>query len=109
MVFIEIFVGILFISLGLIVHFGKQYDLIAGYNTMDEEKKKAFDIGRYARLFGVTFYIMGLLLILFALLFSLLGIGNGYLVGIMLIIILSGVCYLNIVGEIIKQKARRHL
>ena len=70
MIFIEIFVGFILISIGLIVHLGKQYNLIAGYNTMDEQKQKAFDIVRFARLFGITFYSMGIALIIFGIIFS---------------------------------------
>jgi len=107
MVLIEIFVGLFLISVGLVVQYGKQYDFIAGYNSLEEHKKKAFDIIRYARLFGITFYIMGSALIFFTIIFSLLGIGSGYLVGIMLIVIPTGVVYLNLIGEIIKQKRKR--
>lgn len=107
LVYIDVGVGLLLISIGLIVHLGKQYDLIAGYNTMDEEKKSRFDIIKYARLFGVTFYIMGILLVLFALLFAFMNIDKGYMVFVMLVIILGGVIYLNVMGEIIKRKANK--
>jgi len=107
MIFIEIFVGFFLISIGLIVHLGKQYDLIAGYNTMDEQKKQAFDIIRYARLFGITFYSMGIALIVFAIVFSLLSIESGYLMAAMLVLMLIGVGYLNLMGEIIKRKKKQ--
>ena len=114
MIFIEIFVGLFLISMGLIVHLGKQYDLIAGYNTMDaryntmdEQKKQAFDIIRYARLFGITFYSMGIALIVFAIVFSLLSIESGYLMAAMLVLMLIGVGYLNLMGEIIKRKKKQ--
>jgi len=107
MIFIEIFVGFFLISIGLIVHLGKQYDLIAGYNKMDEQKKQAFDIIRYARLFGITFYSMGIALIVFAIVFSLLSIESGYLMAAMLVLMLIGVGYLNLMGEIIKRKKKQ--
>jgi hypothetical protein len=107
LVFIDVGVGLLLISIGLIVHLGKQYDLIAGYNTMDEQKKRRFDIIKYARLFGVTFYIMGTLLVLFALLFAFMNIDKGYMVGVMLVVIFGGVIYLNVMGEIIKRNAKK--
>ena len=105
LVYVDVGVGLLLISIGLLVHLGKHHDLIAGYNTMEEQKKKRFDIIKYARLFGVTFYIMGTLLALFALLFAFMNIDKGYMVVVMLVIILGGVIYLNVMGRIIKRKA----
>lgn len=105
-IFIGIFIGLLLISLGLLIHRGKKYDLIAGYNTMDERKKSVFNIEKYARLFGITFYLIGILLIIYSLVIELFDIDNGYFVLVMLAIISVGVGYLNLMGQILKKQSK---
>ena len=104
MLFIGISIGVFLIALGLLIHLGKNYDLIAGYNTMNEAEKSAFNIIKFARLFGITFYIMGITLIIFSFVLALFDIDNGYFVGVMLVIIFGGVGYLNLMGQIIKRQ-----
>jgi flagellar basal body-associated protein FliL len=56
---LNLIIGALFIVLGLVVHVGKMYFLISGYNTMRKEKKANVDIRRLARLVGIYSYING--------------------------------------------------
>ena len=103
---IGLFIGLLLITFGLIVHLGKKYDLIAGYNTMDEPEKSAFNIKMYARHFGIVFYIMGTVLVLYSMVIELFDLTKDYFVYIMLVVILPGVGYLQVMGWIIKKQSR---
>jgi len=60
---INIVTGIFLILLGLIIKHGKMYFLIAGYNTMPEEKKKNYDISGFATLMRNYFILMGIIII----------------------------------------------
>jgi len=102
--YLELFIGLLLISLGILVHLGKKHDYIAGYNTMDEIEKSAFNIEKYDMHFGITFYLMGIVLILYSLGIELYNINDGYFVFVMLIVIAVGVGYLNLMGQIIKRQ-----
>ena len=57
-------VAILFIIIGAAVKYGKAYYLIAGYNTMPKESKKKYDIEGIANVFGITFFAMGIVIII---------------------------------------------
>jgi phosphoglycerol transferase MdoB-like AlkP superfamily enzyme len=109
LVFILIFtfVGALIFSLGLIVYKYKQYDLISGYNTMSEEKKARFDIKRYARIFGIVFYTMGIAIITITLVFYFFRLDQTYFIWYILAIILSGIFFLNVKGWKYKRKSNR--
>ena len=74
-----ILVGILFIALGLAVHIGKWYFLIAGYNTMPKEKKARVDTEGLGRLVGIYSYANGGVIILVGILHA-LGLLNVVLV-----------------------------
>lgn len=60
----NLIIGAFFIILGLMVHVGKFYFLISGYNTMRKEKKANVDIRGLARLIGVYSYANGSIFIL---------------------------------------------
>ena len=53
-------IGLFFISLGALIHYGKLYNLIAGYNTMPTSEKKKVDIEGVAKLFWYVMLVMGL-------------------------------------------------
>ena len=59
-----IFTALIFIIIGVLVKYGKMYSLIAGYNTMSDEKKAAYDIEGIATLLKNVFFGMALLIIL---------------------------------------------
>lgn len=105
-ILIFIFVGVLIFSLGLIVHKYKQYDLMSGYNTMSEEKKAHFDIKRYARIFGVVFYTMGVAIIVLTLVFYFFSLDQTNFFWFVMAIILGGVFYLNVKRWKYKRKSR---
>lgn len=52
-------IGVLFVVMGLLVHKGKMYFLISGYNTMNKEKKAKVDVVGLGRYMGIHFYING--------------------------------------------------
>lgn len=56
-------IGAFFIAMGLAVHVFKWYFLIAGYNTMANEKKANVDTESLGRLMGVYSYVNGGVLI----------------------------------------------
>ncbi len=60
----NLIIGAFFIILGLMVHVGKFYFLISGYNTMRKEKKANVDIRGLARLIGFYSYANGFIFIL---------------------------------------------
>ena len=103
MLFIGIFIGFFLIGLGLLIHLGKKYGLIAGYNTMKESEKSVFNIKKFARLFGFTFYIMGLSIIISSFAQSWFSIDDGYFVVFLLFVVFGGVGYLNLMGQLIKK------
>ena len=55
-------VAILFISLGVLVKYGKMYWLIAGYNTMSKEEKEKYNIERIANVFRNGMFGMALII-----------------------------------------------
>lgn len=108
LVFIIIFslVGLLFFSLGLIVHKYKQYDLISGYNTMKEDMKARFKIESYARIFGIVFYAIGTAIIMLTLVFNIFQLDKTYVIWFSLAIIFAGIIYLNVMGWRYKRESR---
>jgi hypothetical protein len=54
-----ILVFVAMIAIGAAVKYGKQYWLIAGYNTMPEEKKKNVDIAGLASFMGNCAFVLG--------------------------------------------------
>ena len=71
--------GVLFIALGLAVHVGKWYFLIAGYNTMPKEKKAHVNTEGLGRLIGIYSYANGGILIVMGI-FHALGLLNMILI-----------------------------
>ncbi|MBL7472242.1 DUF3784 domain-containing protein [Robertkochia sediminum] len=67
-----LFVALLYIVLGVLVKYGKFYNLIAGYNTMPETQKKRYDIDGIASVFRNAMFGMALIIVL------------GYLLGLWL-------------------------
>ena len=60
----SILVGIIFIITGIAIKHGKMYNLIAGYNSMSEEKKAQYDIEKIATLFrNVMFGMSGIIIV----------------------------------------------
>jgi len=60
---INVITSIFLIIIGVIIKNGKMYNLIAGYNTMPQEKKKNFDITGFASLMRNCFVLMGMIII----------------------------------------------
>ena len=56
-------IAILFVSLGILIKFGKMYFLIADYNTMSKEEQEKIDIKKVANLFKNTMFIMAIAII----------------------------------------------
>jgi len=54
-----ILVFVTMVAIGAAVKYGKQYWLIAGYNTMPEEKKKNVDIAGLANFMGNCAFVLG--------------------------------------------------
>lgn len=106
MVFINIIIGLFLIAMGFTIHLGKRYDLIAGYNSMDDKEKESFDIDKFAKHFGITFYIMGLGVVISALVFELLNINGSYWIAVLSVLVLGGALYLVILGEIMKRSSK---
>lgn len=59
-----LFVALLYIVLGILVKYGKMYNLIAGYNTMSETQKKYYDIEGIASVFRNAMFGMALIIVL---------------------------------------------
>ena len=57
-------IAIIFISLGVLIKYGKMYFLIAGYNTMSKEKQENYDIDGIATVFRNAMFGMALLMII---------------------------------------------
>ena len=49
---------------GILIKYGKNYYLIAGYNTMSKERKDKYDISRIADLTGNVLFAMALLIMI---------------------------------------------
>mgnify|MGYP000285691619 CR=1 FL=1 len=62
--YVTIFVGILCILLGALVKYFKCYWLIAGYNTMSEEKRKNVDTEALGKLMGNYMFLLGIIFII---------------------------------------------
>ena len=60
---INVITGIFFIAIGVIIKYGKMHNLIAGYNTMSEEKKKRFNITGFTSLLRNCLVLMGIIII----------------------------------------------
>jgi len=57
-------IALLFVTLGVLIKYGKMYFLIAGYNTMSAEEKAQYNIKKIATLFrNVTFAMAAVLVI----------------------------------------------
>jgi hypothetical protein len=56
-------IAILFISLGILIKYGKMYFLIAGYNTLPAKKKAKYNIDGIATVFRNTMFGMALIII----------------------------------------------
>ncbi|MFA5451061.1 MAG: DUF3784 domain-containing protein [Dehalococcoidales bacterium] len=61
---IFVVIGLILIGIGLSVHVFKWYFLIAGYNTMPEEKRKKVNTEGLGRLLGIYCYVNGGMFIL---------------------------------------------
>lgn len=61
MIVTGILISITMFALGAIIKYGKQYWLIAGYNTMPKEKQKNVDIAGLTSFMGNCFFGLGLL------------------------------------------------
>lgn len=59
----------------------------------------------YARHFGIVFYIMGTVLVLYSMSIEFFDLANDYFIYVMLVVILLGVGYLNMMGRIIKKQS----
>jgi len=62
--YVTIFVGILCILSGALVKYFKCYWLIAGYNTMSEEKRKNVDTEALGKLMGNYMFLLGIIFII---------------------------------------------
>lgn len=60
----SITVALIFIVLGILIKYGKQYWLIAGYNTMPKEKQEQLDIKGIANVFRNAMFGMAIIMIL---------------------------------------------
>ncbi len=54
--------ALIFVLLGILIKYGKMYNLIAGYNTLSKEEKEKYDIEGIATvfrngMFGMAFFI----------------------------------------------------
>ncbi len=59
--------ALIFIVLGIVIKYGKFYDLIAGYNTLSKEEKATYNIEKIAALFrNVMFFMAAIILIGYA-------------------------------------------
>ncbi len=67
----ELFVGLFFIILGVLIYFFP--NLIAGYNTMTKEDKKKVDINGLSKLMRNSFIIFGIYIIVIYYTLSYLG------------------------------------
>lgn len=54
--------AIIFIVLGILIKYGKFYNLIAGYNTMSKEEKAKYNIEKIATLFRNVMFFMAFLI-----------------------------------------------
>lgn len=63
MIVTGIFIFITMVALGVIIKYGKQYWLIAGYNTMPKEKQKNVDIAGLANFMGNCFFALGVIVL----------------------------------------------
>jgi hypothetical protein len=51
--------GLIFITIGCVIRFGKMYFLISGYNTLPPSERKLVDIEGYARFLGLYTLVLG--------------------------------------------------
>ncbi|GAB2493011.1 hypothetical protein GCM10008929_16900 [Alkalibacterium psychrotolerans] len=63
-----LFMGLIMLVIGFLVHVKKMDMLIAGYNTMPKEKKKKVDTKALGKLLGFYGYISGAFFLILALL-----------------------------------------
>lgn len=59
-----ILTSIIFFVLGILIKYAKLYFLIAGYNTMSDERKADYDIDGISAVFGNSFIGMALLMMI---------------------------------------------
>lgn len=59
-----VFVALIFLFLGIIIKYGKQYNLIAGYNTLPDEEKSNIDIFRLANLVSNALFYMAIIIVM---------------------------------------------
>ena len=107
MFFINFAIGIFLTAIGLVVHLGKKYNWIAGYNTMDEVDKEIFDIEKFARHFGIALYITGIGIMISSIVFQCLNIEAAYSVLILIVMVIGCVVYLNMVEWVIERNPKR--
>ena len=60
----NITVAIIFIVLGILIKYGKNYGLIAGYNTMSKAEQEKHDIKGIANVFKNAMFGMALIMLL---------------------------------------------
>ena len=56
-------VAIVFVVLGVLIKYGKLYNLIAGYNTLSDEEKDKIDIEGIGELMKNVFFAMALIVL----------------------------------------------
>ena len=60
----SILIASVFVVIGVLIKYGKFYNLIAGYNTLSKEEKEKYDIERIGNLFlGVMIFMAVIVLI----------------------------------------------
>jgi uncharacterized membrane protein len=99
----NITVAIIFIVLGLLIKYGKLYNLIAGYNTMSKEEQEKHDIKGIANVFRNGMFGMALIMLLGYVLSKWLDKPNLEIYTLFIAIIL-GLPYLLIVSNSSKYK-----
>lgn len=57
-------IAVFFVILGILIKYGKMYNLIAGYNTKPSKKKAKYDIDGIATVFRNTMFGMALIIIM---------------------------------------------
>lgn len=86
-------VAIIYVTLGILIKYGKMYFLIAGYNTMSKEEQAKYDIEGIATLFRNVMFGMAAMIILGYIAEKWFDIPNGQWIALMASTIL-GIPYL---------------
>ena len=92
MIVVNLIMGLFLIGGGFSVK--SDPDLIAGYNTMPEEKKKNVDIVGLSSFMKKSFIIMGIMLILLSLFIKVFHLTDIFIFWAMMFIMLGGVMFL---------------